>query len=64
MTQVTGVVIGTACGLVFLALTFLAVCHSRRLTLLQFVRRHYDVQSIYGPDAIQEKAPPSYDDGK
>ena len=61
--KVTGVVIGTACGLVFLALTFLAICNSRRLSLMHFRRRNYDIQSNYGSDAIQEKAPPSYDDG-
>ncbi|XP_028399463.1 uncharacterized protein LOC114522885 isoform X2 [Dendronephthya gigantea] len=63
MTQkVTGVVIGTACGLVFLALTFLAICHSRRLTLLYFFRRHNDIQSLYAPDVVQEDGPPSYGD--
>ncbi|CAB3998368.1 Hypothetical predicted protein [Paramuricea clavata] len=57
--KVTGVVIGTACGLVFLVLTFLAICHSRRLAVL---RRHYDDQSLNGDDAIEEKAPPTYYD--
>ena len=65
MTQkLTGVVIGTACGMVFLALTFLAICHSRRLTLLHFVRGHYDAQSTCETDAVQVKAPPAYDDGE
>lgn len=43
----------------YFLLTLLAVCHTRRLTL---IRKYSDVSSD-GPDVIQEKAPPSYDDG-
>lgn len=65
MTQkVTGVVIGTACGLVFLILSFLAVCHSRRLHVLRRRdARRYEISSTSGPDVVEEGAPPSYDAG-
>ena len=66
MTQkVTGVVIGTACGLVFLILTFLAICHSRHLTLLRRRgARRYEIASTDARDVIEERGPPSYNDGK
>ena len=66
MTQkVTGVVIGASCGLVFLILSVLAVCQSRRLNLI--CRRQtpdYEMASTGEQDAVEQEAPPSYEDGK
>ncbi|XP_046857292.1 uncharacterized protein LOC124450700 [Xenia sp. Carnegie-2017] len=58
--QVTGVVIGTGCGLVFLCLTFLALCHSRRcrrLCLQKEVEKYSD-----HADVVEEEGPPAYCD--
>ncbi|XP_046857291.1 immunoglobulin A1 protease autotransporter-like isoform X2 [Xenia sp. Carnegie-2017] len=58
--QVTGVVIGTGCGLVFLCLTFLALCHSRRcrrLCLQKEVEKYSD-----HADVVEEEGPPVYCD--
>ena len=59
--KMTGVIIGTASGLFFFALTVLAICQSRRATKL-YVQS--EEQSVNGdPDVVHEKAPPTYDDG-
>ncbi|XP_028399478.1 uncharacterized protein LOC114522899 [Dendronephthya gigantea] len=57
--KMTGVIIGTACGLFFFAITLLAICQSRRVTEL-YVQS--EEQTLNGDsDVVQEKAPPSYD---
>ncbi|XP_028399289.1 uncharacterized protein LOC114522747 isoform X2 [Dendronephthya gigantea] len=56
--KITGVIIGTVCGLLLFGLTLLAIWRSKNSTELQVLS---DILNG-NPDAIQKKAPPSYDD--